>query len=99
MFAEADLYWFLVWPSARWRHFCRIGVRRFFVFSKTTARIFANFFSWFRWKHLLITTCCEKHCPALNSWHAFHLSDVQTVPQELGMQPHSLAIFFGAKLI
>jgi len=32
------------------------------LFSKTTRWISATFFSWFRRKHLFITTCIEKHC-------------------------------------
>jgi len=41
----------------------------FFVFLETTRRICAKFFfSWFRRKHLFITTCIEKQCtPAFNT--------------------------------
>jgi len=37
---------------------------------KTTRRIWANFFSGFRRKHLFITTCIEKQCTwPLSFWN------------------------------
>jgi len=42
--------------------FFGIKVCAFCVFSKTTRRICAKFFSKFRRKHFFITTCIEKYC-------------------------------------
>jgi len=42
------------WSASELSGFC--------IFSKTTTRICATFFSGFRRKHLFITFCIEKHC-------------------------------------